>query len=84
MANAFTVRVDAKGRLSIPLRLRNALDIQPGDTLYVAQEGQMLRYAKAANPFDLLAEHALKDYEAGRTKSLHDFAAENDVVLEGE
>jgi AbrB family looped-hinge helix DNA binding protein len=84
MATAHSVKVDAKGRLVIPQRLRSALNIHPGDTLFVEQEGNILRYAKADNPFDLLAEHASREFEAGRTKNLRDFAAENDIALEGE
>jgi len=36
------------------------------------------------NPFDLLAEHAIREYEADRTKDLRNFAAENDIDLEDE
>ena len=84
MTMAHAVKVDAKGRLLIPQEMRSALDIHPGDTLFVEQEGKVLRYAKADNPFDLLAEHALRENEAGKTKSLRDFAAENDIVLDDE
>jgi hypothetical protein len=40
--------------------------------------------AKAENPFDILAEHALAEYRAGRTKGLRDFATENAIALDGE
>jgi AbrB family looped-hinge helix DNA binding protein len=84
MATPHAVRVDAKGRLLIPQEMRSALDIHPGDTLFVEQEGKVLRYAKADNPFDLLAEHALREYEAGKTKSLRDCTTENNIVLDDE
>jgi AbrB family looped-hinge helix DNA binding protein len=84
MATAHAVKVDAKGRLLIPQEMRSALDIHPGDTLFVEQEGTVLRYAKADNPFDLLAEHALREYEGGRTKSLRDFSTENNLALDDE
>ena len=84
MATAHSVKVDSKGRLLIPQDMRSALDIHPGDTLFVEREGKVLRYAKAENPFDLLAEHALREHEAGRTKSLRDFAAENNLALDDE
>jgi AbrB family looped-hinge helix DNA binding protein len=84
MATAQSVKVDSKGRLLIPQDIRSALDIHPGDTLFVKREGKVLRYAKAENPFDLLAEHAFREHEAGRTKSLRDFAAENDLALDDE
>lgn len=84
MIGNFSVKVDAKGRLSIPRDLRAALGIQPGDTLFVKRDGEMLRYAKAENPFDLLAEHAIAEYRAGRTRSLREFAADNNIALDAE
>jgi AbrB family looped-hinge helix DNA binding protein len=84
MATSVSVKVDAKGRLVIPQQFRSSLNIHPGDVLFVEQEGDVLRYAKADNPFDLLAEHALREFEAGKTKSLRDFAAENNIALDGE
>jgi AbrB family looped-hinge helix DNA binding protein len=84
MAATATVRVDAKGRLSLPRRMREELGIVPGDTLFVeGGEGQAtIRLAKAENPFDVLAEHALREHRAGRTKSLRDFARENSIDLD--
>lgn len=78
MAGTATVRVDAKGRLSLPRRLREELGIEPGDTLFVeGGEGQAtLRLAKAENPFDVLAEHALREHREGRSTSARDVAAE--------
>ena len=37
------------------------------------------RRAERENPFDGLARHAKDDYRAGRTKSLRQFAEENDI-----
>ena len=81
---ALTVRVDPKGRLTIPRQIREALGIEPGDTLFVEsdQENGVLRYAKPENPFDILAEHAISEYRAGRTRNLRDFAAENGISLD--
>jgi AbrB family looped-hinge helix DNA binding protein len=84
MAPRVAEKVDAKGRLLIPQQFRSSLNIHAGDVLFVEQEGNVVRYAKAANPFDLLADHATREYEAGRTKSLREFAAENDVALDAE
>jgi AbrB family looped-hinge helix DNA binding protein len=80
-----TVRADAKGRLTIPQDLRTGLGIEPGDTFFVEADAEqrVLRFAKAENPFDVLIEHALTEREAGRTRSLREFAAENDIALDG-
>jgi AbrB family looped-hinge helix DNA binding protein len=80
----FTVKTDAKGRLTIPQDLRARLGIQAGDIFFLEVEEGVMRLAKAENPFDILAEHALAEYRAGRTKSLRDFATENAIALDDE
>ncbi len=84
VATSLAVKIDSKGRLTIPRRLRANLGIGPGDTLFVEfdQERKMLCYAKAENPFDELAEHALQEHRTGRTRGLRDFAAENNIGLD--
>ncbi|MGH2532660.1 MAG: AbrB/MazE/SpoVT family DNA-binding domain-containing protein [Thermomicrobiales bacterium] len=81
-----SVKVDPKGRLTIPRHLREQLDIEPGDTLFVEadEEHRVLRYAKAENPFDILARHALAERKAGRTRTLRAFAEENRIDLDVE
>jgi AbrB family looped-hinge helix DNA binding protein len=86
MMATHTIKVDDKGRLTIPQSLRKELGIEPGDTMFVEREpnGIVLRYAKAENPFDGLARHAEQEYRAGRTKNLRAFASENHIMLEDE
>jgi AbrB family looped-hinge helix DNA binding protein len=69
---AIAVRVDDKGRLTIPGKLRKELDVKPGDTFFLQREGEVLRYAKATNPFDMLAEQAAQHLPGAR----HCFGAE--------
>lgn len=68
--------IDEKGRLLIPKRDREALGLVPGDTVFIEREGESLRLARAENPFDGLARHAIKEYYAGRTKDIREFARE--------
>lgn len=84
MTTSLTVKVDLKGRFMIPRRVREGLGIEPGDTLFVDydEERKLVHVAKAENPFDLLAEHALAERQAGRTRNLREFAAENDIALD--
>lgn len=84
MAMKTTVRVDAKGRLTIPTRFRQELGIEPGDIFFLDAEDGVLRFAKVENPFDILAEHGMAEYRAGRSKSLRDFAKENGFTLDGD
>lgn len=81
-----TVTVDAKGRLSIPVEIRDAMDIKPGDVLFLESDTvhEVMHLAKAVNPFNGLAEHAVQEFLAGRTQSLRNYAAENGIELNGE
>ena len=71
------VKIDAQGRVAIPAAMRTRLGLEPGDTLFVHldEETHGVRLAKAINPFDLLYEHAIREYRAGKTTSLRDFLA---------
>lgn len=76
------VTIDDKGRVMIPKKVREELDVQPGDALFLRREGNILQLAKAENPFDALAAHAEREYLAGRTRSLRDFAAAEGIKLD--
>jgi len=78
------VRVDEKGRITLPRNLRDEFHIQPGDTLFVAadSESQTLQIAKAINPFDVLAEHAIAEWKAGKTTNLRVIAREAGIDLD--
>lgn len=78
------VKVDSKGRLSIPAEIREQLGIESGDVYFVEadSESAVIHFAKAENPFDGLARHVLEEYRAGRTRSLREYAAEHGIDLE--
>ena len=80
----FTVKTDAKGRLTIPQELRARLGIQAGDNFFLEVEEGVMRLAKVENSLDLLAEHGLAEYCAGRTKSLRNFATAHAIPLDVE
>lgn len=75
------VRIDDRGRISLPKRIREAMHLESGDTLFLYQDGDRLEVRKAENPFDVLARHAVKEYEAGRTRSIQDVARDLGVDL---
>ena len=80
----FTVKTDAKGRLTIPQGLRSELNIHAGDIFFLDVEDGVMRLAKAENPFGLLDQDAIDQYRAGKTKSLEAYAAERGISLDGE
>jgi len=66
------VTVDSKGRIMLPRDVRDALHVEPGDALFLTQDGQFVTLAKAENPFDRLTAQAVVEYYAGKTISLDD------------
>ncbi len=55
------VQVDSKYRVMLPREVRDG--IQPGDVLFVERgEEGVIHYAKAENPFDALARHAIEEH----------------------
>ncbi len=79
-----TVKIDDKGRLSIPTDIRGKLGIQAGDVFFLETdvEHTMIHLAKAQNPFDGPAEHAAEEYRAGRTRRLRAYAADRGIAVD--
>lgn len=76
-----TTKMDDKGRISIPSAIRTELGLESGDVFFLDVENQILRVAKANNPFDALIEESIKELESGKTRSLRDIAAEEGIEL---
>ncbi|MBX6342189.1 MAG: AbrB/MazE/SpoVT family DNA-binding domain-containing protein [Thermomicrobiaceae bacterium] len=74
------ITVDSKGRILLPREVRKALDLQPGDALFLTKDGQIVSLAKAESPFDRLAAQAVAEYYAGDTVSLEEALRELDAV----
>ena len=74
MKETMTAKVDNKGRLSLPQELRAMLHIEAGDIFFIeTDKNNILKLAKAENPFDVLARQALKDSKAGQTITMEEF-----------
>lgn len=76
------LRLDDRGRLTLPADIREALHWEPGDVVYLHREENGLHIIKGVNPFDALAEQALQEYEAGETQDIRDIAKEWGINLE--
>ena len=73
------VRVDEKGRVTLPKSIRDALEVTIGDTVFFRYEARnkQARVARAANPFDTLGGQAVKEHRSGRTKTVKKFTEEH-------
>ncbi|HHT25911.1 MAG TPA: AbrB/MazE/SpoVT family DNA-binding domain-containing protein [Firmicutes bacterium] len=79
---AQAVRLDGKGRISVPLGTRKSWNLQAGDILFVKDHGDWLEIRKGINPFDILVEHALQEYREGKTMDLDAVARELGIDLD--
>lgn len=74
------VQVDNRYRVTIPREVREG--VQPGDVLFVERSDEhgvpVYRYAKAENPFDVLAGRALMEYRAGNTGGFDEVFADDE------
>ena len=82
MSTSDTVRLDTKGRLTVPRHVREAVGLEAGDTLFLDYSDGILRFAKAENPFDALTDEAIDEYRGGKTRSLREWAAERGIDLD--
>ncbi len=71
-----TVRIDDKGRLTLPISIRKDININPGDIFYLNYDAEkkQMQLNKAINPFDVLAGEALKEYKKGNVKRIEKLA----------
>ena len=77
-----TAKMDNKGRLLLPRKLRDSLRLSSGDTLFLQFESKsgIVRLAKASSPFDVLADEAEKELEAGRTTNIREYARKRGIT----
>lgn len=74
MKDNLSAKVDDKGRLALPLDLRELMHIESGDVFFIKKKkNDILMLARAENPFEFLAKNAIDESSAGKTISLEDY-----------
>lgn len=85
MAKQVSVRIDDKGRISLPVEVRLALGASTGDTVFLKYEpkGHLVRMVRAVeDPVAVLWEQAEEEFKSGGTRNLRDYASEHGVPIE--
>ncbi len=75
------VKLDAQGRLTLPLKMREDYNLKPGDYFLVSADKTGIRLAKTESPFDTLAENALNQHEQGNCVEVREFASKNGIKV---
>jgi len=73
------ITIDSKGRLSLPVKIREELGLGAGDVLFVQREGDTVRLAKAVNPLHTAVAEGVAEYRAGRKIALKQLAKKHRV-----
>jgi AbrB family looped-hinge helix DNA binding protein len=67
------VKVDDRGRITLPKSMRDDMGINNHETLFVRREEDTIEVAKAGlNPFEVLGEHARREHDRGRTRVIRE------------
>jgi len=83
MNKKVTVRVDSKGRITLPKEAREYAEIDEGDILFLdIAPGKMELTRAVRDPIVTLRDYAQKEYEEGRTRDLRDYAKEKGIPLD--
>jgi bifunctional DNA-binding transcriptional regulator/antitoxin component of YhaV-PrlF toxin-antitoxin module len=77
----YTVRVDERGRVTLPAKVREELAVLPGTVFCIKKELNGFRLARVEDPFDGLARYAIEEDDAGRTRNLREYARERNIDL---
>jgi len=76
------VKVDSKGRVTIPRRIRKALGIEEGKAFFLRVNDDNSLQLKGAveeqNSFDILANEAEKEYQEGKTRDFRSYIKERE------
>lgn len=82
MAKAIPVRLDDRGRILIPGTIREALHAEPGDIFFIQQDENGMRVIKGEDPFDALADEAIREDDAGETIVLDEILRREGIALD--
>ncbi|MCI0184922.1 AbrB/MazE/SpoVT family DNA-binding domain-containing protein [Sulfoacidibacillus ferrooxidans] len=80
----FTTHVDNRGRVLLPQAIRDLLNIQSGDLFYLKPEQNGVHIVKGINPFDALAEDAIRQNRSGQTIALEEILEREGITVDVE
>jgi len=81
MKESIVLKVDTKGRLTLPLKMRKDYQIEPGDIFFVNPEKTGIHLAKAENPFKNMMDYARHERKTGKSIELRAFAKEHKIKI---
>jgi AbrB family looped-hinge helix DNA binding protein len=82
ISKPISVRLDNKGRLTLPRRIREALHAQSGDVFFLQLEEDGIHIVRVENPFDALAKEAIREDDEGETIALDDILKREGISID--
>lgn len=78
-----TTKVDDKGRITLPKKVREETGIDKGTVLFIDSElGQVKLTRAVEDPVVKLKEYTEKEFASGNTKNLRKYAEEQGIKLD--
>jgi bifunctional DNA-binding transcriptional regulator/antitoxin component of YhaV-PrlF toxin-antitoxin module len=93
--NSFVIRIDERGRITLPLELRKRWNLKIGDYIIINPELKKIERANIFSDDELsdpevisallkISQSAKNDFYTGKTKNLDDYVAEHNEEYKNE
>ena len=82
MTEKVPVKIDSRGRITVPKKAREEAGIQEGDILFMNLKPGKIEFTRAIeDPLVVLRDYSDKEYDEGRTKNLREYGKEKDIEI---
>lgn len=82
MAEKCKTKVDQKGRITLPKKIREEAGIKAGEVLFInAAQGYVELIRVVENPLEKLKNYTEKEFNEGRTKNIRQYAREKGINI---
>ncbi|MFN2364713.1 MAG: AbrB/MazE/SpoVT family DNA-binding domain-containing protein [Halarsenatibacteraceae bacterium] len=83
MTEKIPVKLDSRGRITIPKKAREEAEIEEGDILFMSLEPGKIEFTRAIeDPIVVLRDYSEKEFEKGKTRDLRDYAKEKEIEID--
>ncbi|MGM0421456.1 MAG: AbrB/MazE/SpoVT family DNA-binding domain-containing protein [Bacillota bacterium] len=83
MSDKTPVKIGPRGRITIPKKAREEAEVKVGDILFMNLQPGKIEFTKAIeDPLVMLRDYSEKEYEAGNTLSLREYARDKHIKID--
>lgn len=83
MTEKVPVKIDSRGRITVPKKAREKAGIEEGDILFMDLKPGKIEFTRAIeDPLVVLRDYSEKEYEKGKTRNIRKYAKDKDIDLD--